>query len=395
VHRWPSDPLHSRTRTRAQTDPLILTHGWPWTFWDFAGVIGPLADPQGHGGDPADAFDVVVPSLPGYGFSTPLTRSGVTPEVIAEIWVRLMCDQLGYARFGAHGADWGMRVMRRLGQAHADRMVGVHLSNASIAGLASDRPWADAFSGIYERSSAPRTDLVAWERARAAHVAVHGIDPQTLAHAMHDSPAGLCAWLVERRRAWSDCDGNVESVFSRDELLTTVTLYWATNSFASSLRLYWEVMNGSVPPPPPTARVSAPTGISLFATIRPLATTGTGSETPTICTSYVSIGVAGISRRSSGQTPWLKICARRSGRFVTDSPTELCVVPCECPPHGRDPYMDPGCSVMGTRCLRGTLWHQKVPVLAGEGFIDGTNRLLVRFYDRAAVENHGLQLCPG
>jgi hypothetical protein len=244
--------------------PLILTHGWPWTFWDFARVIGPLSDPIAHGGDPADAFDVVIPSLPGYGFSTPLTHTGVTPEVIADLWVRLMCEHLGYARFGAHGADWGMRVVRHLGQSHADRLIGLHLSNASIAGLVSDRPWADAFAGIYQGSSSPREELVTWERGRAAHVAVHGIDPQTLAHAMHDSPAGLCAWLVERRRTWSDCGGDVESVFSRDDLLTTTTLYWVTDSFASSLRLYWEAMNGPRPTHSATTRVETPTGISLF-----------------------------------------------------------------------------------------------------------------------------------
>ena len=121
--------------------PLILTHGWPWTFWDFSKVIEPLADPARFGGDAGDAFDIVVPSLPGYVFSTPLERTGITPATIAGLWVRLMSDVLDFARFGAHGGDWGLRVNTILGHAHADRLIGIHMSGAPLAALTTDRPW--------------------------------------------------------------------------------------------------------------------------------------------------------------------------------------------------------------------------------------------------------------
>jgi Epoxide hydrolase N terminus len=245
--------------------PLVLIHGWPWTFWDFHKVIGPLSDPATHGGDPVDAFELIVPSLPGYCFSTPLERTGVSPAAIATLLVELVCELLGFERFAAHGADWGLRICAELGHAHADKLIGIHMAGAPIAGLRTQRPWADAFAGIYVDPHAPIEDLVAWEATRAGHLAVHGLDPQTLAQALHDSPAGLCAWILERRRAWSDCKGDVESAFSRDELLTTMTLYWATGSIGSSLRLYWEAMrtpphrvHDRVPP------VEAPTGVSLF-----------------------------------------------------------------------------------------------------------------------------------
>jgi pimeloyl-ACP methyl ester carboxylesterase len=245
--------------------PLILTHGWPWTFWDFSKVIGPLSDPAAHGGDPADAFELIVPSLPGYCFSTPLPRTGVSPATIAAAWVELACDVLGHERFAVHGADWGLRVCAELGHAHADRLIGMHLAGAPIAGLRTDRPWAEAFAGIYSNPRAPLEDLVAWEATRAAHLAVHGLDPQTLAHALHDSPAGLCAWILERRRSWSDCGGDVESVFSRDELLTTMTLYWATGCIGSSLRLYWEAMRAPVNRVHDRTPIAdTPTGVSLF-----------------------------------------------------------------------------------------------------------------------------------
>jgi pimeloyl-ACP methyl ester carboxylesterase len=242
--------------------PLVLTHGWPWTFWDFHKVIRPLADPASFGGDPADAFDVVVPSLPGFGFSSPLRVPGVNPAVTARLWVRLMRGTLGYGRFGAHGGDWGATVSAHLGHAHADDVVGIHLSMPLLMSVSpltvKPEDYGPGEEGWHERM---RKRL----RGARSHVAVHTDDPQTLAWALNDSPAGLAAWIVERRRAWSDCEGEVERRFSKDDLLTTISLYWFTQTFHTSARYYAETFRER----PQLAHdrvpaVEAPTGIAVF-----------------------------------------------------------------------------------------------------------------------------------
>ncbi len=248
--------------------PLILTHGWPWTFWDFHKVIGPLTDPASFGGDPADSFDVIVPSLPGYGFSSPLRTPKLAHWAISDLWVRLMQDVLGYERFAAHGGDWGGLITSQLGHKYADRLIGVHLVGAATPGLFNvDRPWADLLKNFIDKRmpQSDRSALVAWESRHASHAAVHSIDPQTLAYALDDSPAGLCAWLLDRRRTWSDCGNDLTSVFSRDELLTFVTIYWVTRTFGTSARLYKDsATNWWTPSHDRTPLVEAPTGISIF-----------------------------------------------------------------------------------------------------------------------------------
>jgi len=252
--------------------PLILSHGWPWTFWDFEKVIGPLSDPGAHGGDPADAFDVVVPSLPGFGFSTPLEKTGINWWRTADLWAQLMRDVLGYDRFCAHGGDWGSLVTLQLGHRYPDRVHGIHITGiAPLDIFSGDRPWA--IGGLVEsmaEGSNERADMLAWERKFASHVAVQHLDPQTLAFAMHDSPLGLCSWILERRRSWSDCRGDVESRFSKDQLLTTMMIYWLTDSFVSSVRYYQEA--SAHPWRPDHDRmpvVEAPTGITLFDPDKP------------------------------------------------------------------------------------------------------------------------------
>jgi pimeloyl-ACP methyl ester carboxylesterase len=246
--------------------PLVLTHGWPWTFWDYKDVIGPLTDPAAYGGRAEDAFDVVVPSLPGFVFSTPLTRTGVNWHTTADLWVGLM-DVLGYERFGAFGEDFGRGVSLQLGHKHATRMIGIHVCGSGRFPWFSphERPW-DLFgplpAGLGERDHAA---VLARQSRAASHVAVQVLDPQTLAIALHDSPAGLASWLIERRRAWSDCDGDVERRFTKDELLTHVVLYWATDSFVTSARFYAEaVANPWQPSHDRTPFIEAPTGVSIF-----------------------------------------------------------------------------------------------------------------------------------
>ena len=203
--------------------PLVLTHGWPWTFWDLHKVVDPLADPAAHGGDPADSFDVIVPSLPGYGFSVPLSTTGVDVARIAELWVELMRDVLGYDRFGAQGGDWGAFVTGQLGHAHAEHLIGVYLTMPVIPGLIGQRaPDAPTSSPPTSSGCWPASDEA--RRVIEAHVAVHRRDPQTFAYAMADSPAGLGAWLWHRRQLW--CDGDALEVFGRDDLCTLASLYW-------------------------------------------------------------------------------------------------------------------------------------------------------------------------
>ncbi len=241
--------------------PIVLTHGWPWTFWDFKDVVGPLSDPASHGGDPMDAFDVYVPSLPGFGFSTPLTRSGIDVAAVGELWVRLMAE-FGVERFAAHGGDWGSIVTAQLAHAHAGHIIGAHqalpwLPGANRRDLDRDA-WADDEQWMYER-------IRTIDPVIRAHSIAHTLGPQTLAHALADSPVGTAAWIWERRRNWSDSGGDVESVFSRDHLCTTAALYWCTGAITSSMRLYHEEFTKPwTPAHDRTPLLEAPTAVAVF-----------------------------------------------------------------------------------------------------------------------------------
>lgn len=228
--------VHVRGKGPAPT-PLILTHGWPWTFWDYRQVIGPLTDPAAHGGDPADAFDVVVPSLPGYGFSTPLTTPGINWWKTADLWVKLM-DQLGYGRFAAQGGDWGSFISAQLGHKYPERMIGVHLHTPSFLDFLTGGKFDRADFTEAETPNLYR--MAAFAADETGYMALQKTKPQTPAVALNDSPAGLLGWLVEKRRRWSDCGGDVERRFSKDELIDLAMLYWATGSFHTSARFYRE-----------------------------------------------------------------------------------------------------------------------------------------------------------
>lgn len=240
--------------------PLVLTHGWPWSFWDFAKVIEPLADPASFGGDGADAFDVIVPSLPGFAFSVPLTTTGVDAARIAELWVQLARDVLGYDRFGASGGDFGAIVTSQLGHAHPEHLVGIHLTMATVPGVPF-RSAPEAFAPD-ERWMVERVQDI--QRTTEAHAVVHRLDPQTLAYAMADSPAGLGAWIWHRRHLW--CDGDGLEVFGADDLCTLASLYWFDASFASAIRVYAEQRTKAPVLVHDRERViDAPTGFSVFA----------------------------------------------------------------------------------------------------------------------------------
>jgi pimeloyl-ACP methyl ester carboxylesterase len=244
--------------------PLILSHGWPWTFWDFHKVIRPLSDPKSHGGDPADAFDVVVPSLPGYGFSTPLTTTGINYWKTADLWVTLMQDVLGYTKFAAQGGDWGALITAQLGHKYADRLIGIHMNLLASLGFfgADGGPTPEDF-GPEEKGWLERDrNFIANE---SGYMQLQSTKPQTVAYALNDSPAGLCSWIVEKRRTWSDCDGNVERRFTKEDLCTTMTLYWATESYGTSARYYYEARHNLWKPSHDRKPVvEAPTAAAVF-----------------------------------------------------------------------------------------------------------------------------------
>ncbi|MDQ1465104.1 MAG: hypothetical protein QOC73_2045 [Actinomycetota bacterium] len=213
--------------------PLVITHGWPGSIIEFEKVLGPLSDPVAFGGDAADAFHVVCPSLPGYGFSDKPAGPGWNVQRIASAWATLMA-RLGYSRYGAQGGDWGNSITTCIGQQDLDHVVGIHL-NPPIAA-----PDPETFGELTEDE---RSALAALEHAReweSGYSEEQATKPQTVGYALLDSPVGLCAWIVEKFWSWTDCDGDLDNVLTRDEVLDDVTLYWLTATGASSARLYWE-----------------------------------------------------------------------------------------------------------------------------------------------------------
>jgi epoxide hydrolase len=209
--------------------PLVLVHGWPGSIYEFFELIGPLADPAAHGGDPADAFDVVVPALPGFGFGGKPRERGWGISRIAAAFDALMTT-LGYDGYGAQGGDWGSMVASKLGAAYPERVVGVHLNMVVAPPPKEPRP---------EDAEALERDRL-WRTQEAAYSRVQRTKPDSLTVGQTDSPAGLAAWIVEKFRTWSDCDGDVERAFGRDALLTNLMFYWAPNSVASAARIYYE-----------------------------------------------------------------------------------------------------------------------------------------------------------
>jgi pimeloyl-ACP methyl ester carboxylesterase len=229
--------------------PLVMTHGWPGSIVEFLKVIGPLAE----------EFHLVLPSLPGYGFSDKPAVTGWGVERIADAWAELM-SRLGYERYGAQGSDWGTSISALLGQRHREHVLGIHL----MPPLAPPDP--DTLDDLTESERAAVADLERTAEWESGYSREHATRPQTIGYSLADSPAGLCAWIIEKFWAWTDCDGHPENVLSRDELLDNLMLYWLPRSGASSARLYWESIrqvndwiSGTT-----TDTVDVPTGCSIF-----------------------------------------------------------------------------------------------------------------------------------
>lgn len=242
--------------------PLLLSHGWPDSFWRYTKVIPLLTDPGAHGADPADAFDVVVPDMPGFGYSDRPTGPPLDSIAVAGLWAELM-GVLGHARFGAAGGDIGSAVSRYLGLDHPGRVVAVHRMEAGLPVFTGDP------ADLAPEERTWLQDAVAWGATEGAYAAMHRTKPQTAAFGLTDSPAGVAAWIVEKLRAWSDCDGDVERRFTKDEILTNIMIYWLTGTIGSSMRMYHA--NAAIPPAQHARRVVVPSGFSLFPgdTLRP------------------------------------------------------------------------------------------------------------------------------
>ncbi|WP_129789032.1 epoxide hydrolase family protein [Promicromonospora panici] len=233
--------------------PLVLCHGWPDSFWRYSKVVSLLTDPGAHGGDPADAFDVVVPDMPGFGYSDRPTGPPLSSIDVAGLWAQLMRN-LGYERFGAAGGDLGSHVSRYLALDHPDRVAAVHRTDGGLPVFAGDPATLTAEERAWFAEAAT------WSAAEGAYGAMHRTKPQTAAAALNDSPAGLAAWIVEKLEAWSD--GGVERGYTRDDILTLLSIYWFTGTIGSSMRMYHA--NAGIHAGQLTRRVEVPSGFSLF-----------------------------------------------------------------------------------------------------------------------------------
>ncbi len=243
--------LHVRSRN-PDAVPLILTHGWPGSVVEFLDVIGPLTDPVAHGADAADAFHVVVPSLPGFGFSDKPTTTGWGVERIATAWITLM-KRLGYGRFFAQGGDWGAAITTAIGMRGRPECAGIHLNMPLIY------PGKDDLAKLTEAEQASVASMKFYRRSDSGYAKMQRTRPQTLGYGLTDSPAGQAAWIYEKFHAWTDNDGVPESALTRDAMLDNIMLYWLPATAASSARLYWESLDSFR-----TTPLALPVGVTIY-----------------------------------------------------------------------------------------------------------------------------------
>jgi microsomal epoxide hydrolase len=250
--------IHQRSKSPG-AKPLLMLNGWPSSIVEYVKVVGPLTDPVAHGGRAEDAFHVIIPSMPGYGFSDKPRARGYDPARMASMWAKLM-TRLGYPRYLTHGSDWGIAVANHLALQDATHMSALHLAGCP--------------GGLATRAPAPSAGQQGPVSSNLGYQEIQTTKPQTLGHGLSDSPLGLASWIMDKWHAWSDHDGDVEKVYSKDDLLTNIMIYWVTNSGASSARLYYEtrhVEGRLLPtffegflPKLPEGRVAVPTGCGVF-----------------------------------------------------------------------------------------------------------------------------------
>lgn len=249
--------IHARSK-EPDAFPLIITHGWPGSIYEFHKIIGPLTDPVAHGGKAEDAYHVICPSMPGYGFSEKPNVPGFDLKKIASINIKLM-EKLGYSRYGAQGGDWGSLVTSWMGILAPEKLCGIHL-NMLVAAAPKDR---DPMEGVTAKEAETLAQLAERGDEEVGYQKIQGTKPQTLGYGLNDSPMGLAAWILEKFHGWSDCHGDVESRFSKDELLTNIMIYWVTQTITSSMRLYCENMRSGLFSPV-HSYVKIPCGFAVF-----------------------------------------------------------------------------------------------------------------------------------
>lgn len=247
--------MHVRSR-HENARPMMITHGWPGSVLEFLDIIPPLVDPEAHGGTAADAFHVVCPSMPGYGFSQAATVPGMNPAAIARLQVQIM-KGLGYRGYIAQGGDWGSMVSCEMARADEKNCAGLHLNMLVAMPPKSDSGGA---ADMTDEEAARMQRSEDFSKEGMGYYHIQSTRPQTLSYALTDSPAGQAAWIVEKFRDWSDCGGDVESVYSKDRLLANISLYWFSATAGSSARLYYETVHGGMEMP----YISVPTGAALF-----------------------------------------------------------------------------------------------------------------------------------
>jgi pimeloyl-ACP methyl ester carboxylesterase len=247
--------IHARS-VHADATPLLLMHGWPGSIVEFMDVVGPLTSPEAHGGEAEDAFHVVAPSLPGYGFSEATKTTGYDCYRIAETFAVLM-ERLEYDDYGAEGGDWGAIIGNNLAILDAEHVRGYHTT------MPFAMPPADGPGDLTASEQADLADMAVFELAGTGYQKIQGSKPQTLGVGLTDSPAGLCAWIAEKFHAWTDCDGVIENAVSRDRLLANIMIYWVSGNITPSMRLYYETFKlgrvGVI-----ENRVEVPTGVARF-----------------------------------------------------------------------------------------------------------------------------------
>ncbi len=243
--------IHARSPHK-DAMPIVITHGWPGSIVEFQRAIGPLTDPTAHGGDASDAFHVVCPSLPGYGFSDKPKTTGMSVDKIGGLWAQLMA-RLGYDRYAAQGGDWGAMVTSAIGMQDTEHCLGIHLNMPIVA------PDPDTMNDLSEQEQGALASMQHYEQQGSGYSKQQSTRPQTLGYGLTDSPAGQAAWILEKFHAWTDCNGHPENVLGRDELLDNVMLYWLPGTSASSGRLYWESFTN-----PMMDDIEIPVGCSIY-----------------------------------------------------------------------------------------------------------------------------------
>ena len=239
--------------------PIILTHGWPDSFIRYKKIIPLLTDPVRHNADAEDSFDVIVPSIPGFGFSSLSEQSVLNNHLISILWARLMTEELGYKKFVAGGGDMGSSITRYLSMNHPELLYGIHLTDIGII-----RPLLTPqdLSVLTKEELEYRNNAQDWIAKEGAYMSIQSTKPQTIAYGLSDSPVGLAGWIIEKFRNWSDCDGDLQRRFTFDELLTNIMIYWISNTIGSAAHVYYENTHSL---PPLNKRIETPTGIALLA----------------------------------------------------------------------------------------------------------------------------------